>query len=283
MDDRQQQITEGAGLQESRLNTEFIDWLKRWSNTILMVVLVVTLAYVGWTYWGKMKERRLDEAFVNYEAAVDSGSPDSLLKVASEFPNQASVAPLARLRAADIYLEAARSGVAPGGDAAIEADVLTDEQRSTFALMSREQYSEALEEVAGDSKRTLLQLRARDGVASAAISMGDVDAGRKELEELHKAANEAGFVQLAAYTVERIDGLEKKLNQPPMYARENIAAAVLQVGTDLGVSPEQDVDESLPLGDDFERPSPLPTGRAPIGPQAPDPDSEGDDDSDDDG
>lgn len=277
MDDRQQQITEGAGLQESRLNTEFIDFLKRWSNTVLTVVLVVTLAYVGWTYWGKMKERKLDEAFVNYEAAVDSGSPDSLLKVASEFPNQASVAPLARLRAADIYLDAARSGVAPGGDAAIEADVLTDEERVVFALLGRDQYSEALEEVAGDTKRMLLQLRARDGVASAAISMGDVDAGREALAELRKAASDAGFVQLAAHTSERIEGLEEKLNQPPLYARENIAAAVLEVETDLNVPPALDPDAVFTPGDEVERPSPLPSGVAPIGPQAPEADSEEDD------
>ena len=38
MEERQTQIREGAGLEESKLNVEFIDWLQRWSTPILLLV-----------------------------------------------------------------------------------------------------------------------------------------------------------------------------------------------------------------------------------------------------
>ncbi|MEM1423311.1 MAG: hypothetical protein AAGH64_04835, partial [Planctomycetota bacterium] len=47
MDDRQQQVKIGAGLEESRINRELIDWLNKWGMRILIVVLLVVAAYQG--------------------------------------------------------------------------------------------------------------------------------------------------------------------------------------------------------------------------------------------
>ncbi len=44
MDERQEQVQVGAGLQESRLNTDLINWLNKWGSHILSVVALIVLA-----------------------------------------------------------------------------------------------------------------------------------------------------------------------------------------------------------------------------------------------
>ncbi|HVZ93431.1 MAG TPA: tetratricopeptide repeat protein, partial [Phycisphaerales bacterium] len=92
MEDRQKQIQVGAGLQESRLNADLIQFLQKYGTPILMVVLVIVLGYVGWSKYNRWQAERRDEAFAAYQAARGgvgadgtlAGSPDNLLKVAEE-------------------------------------------------------------------------------------------------------------------------------------------------------------------------------------------------------
>ena len=116
MDERQQQIRAGAGLEESRLNTEFIDFIQKWGGPFLIICALLMGAWAGWNWLERKKSQRLDEAFGQYEAQLAGGnpSPEALRAVAEEFSGIASVSLLARLNAADIYLAAIRSGVRTG-------------------------------------------------------------------------------------------------------------------------------------------------------------------------
>src|SRR5688572_7664235 len=138
MDEHKQQpiqIREGAGLEESRLNQDLVDWLKKWSSPILFIICGVVVAYAGINWVRTKRAEALDRAFAHLSEAEQTGSPDSLLAVAQEHSGQRAVPLLARLAAADIHLRSARTGVAIGaqlnadGTPTAPEDVLTPEQR----------------------------------------------------------------------------------------------------------------------------------------------------------
>ena len=110
MEDRQRQIREGAGLEESRLNTEFIDFLRKYSTPMLLVVAAVAGGYGGLKYLERQRELARDSAFVQLESALNSRSATALTGVADDNESRGAVAPLARLNAAVAKLEEKKNG-----------------------------------------------------------------------------------------------------------------------------------------------------------------------------
>ena len=97
MDQRHEQIREGAGLEESRINTEFVDLIKKWSSPVLFVAAAISLGYLGLMKLEDRRVARVDEAFAELELQRNSASPspDSLLRVAGDYSDIRAVAPLA--------------------------------------------------------------------------------------------------------------------------------------------------------------------------------------------
>src|SRR5262245_6692809 len=159
MDERQTQIREGAGLEESKLNVEFIDWLQKWSTPILMVVAVVALGVVVYKRWQKAKLDEVDRGFGELTSAIDSGTPnpESLKAIAEQYEGVRAIPVLARLEAADEYLRSVRTGMKAGAkveaDGKIPAeDVLTDEDRTRYLGQAETLYRSVLDKsVAGSA------------------------------------------------------------------------------------------------------------------------------------
>src|SRR3954466_11659733 len=63
MDQRQAQIRERAGLEESRLNQEFIEWLRKWGTPMLLAVALLSVAYALRDKWHKAADDKLDNGF----------------------------------------------------------------------------------------------------------------------------------------------------------------------------------------------------------------------------
>ncbi|TVQ76224.1 MAG: hypothetical protein EA380_09085 [Phycisphaeraceae bacterium] len=82
MDDRQREVQVGAGLHESRLNTELIDFLQVWGPRVLYVVLAVVLAYIGLQYLDRHREQQMDRAYAELQSALVTGQIDGLFEVA---------------------------------------------------------------------------------------------------------------------------------------------------------------------------------------------------------
>lgn len=225
MDDRQRDIVEGAGLQESRLNTEFIDWLNKWGTTILMIVLVAALSWAGFRWWERRQLETLDEAFVQLEAARTAGSPDNLLAVARDHPTRGAVYEIATCEAAEIYLESARRGVVPGGSASNDDDLISDEQRAEYLDQAESLFRDALERTRGESSLTLHEMRARNGLAAVALTRGDAEEGRRLLEESAAFAQEHGLEKMSEWIRSRMEELDGLLNQPPLHPTDDLAAA----------------------------------------------------------
>ncbi|TVQ31847.1 MAG: hypothetical protein EA376_07615 [Phycisphaeraceae bacterium] len=243
MDDRERQITEGAGLQESRYNTEFIEWLNRWGSVILLGVLVVALAWMGWRWWGNHQTTLLNRAFLDLDAAVEASNPDGLLSVAQEWRGRGSIYELATLKAAEVYLESARRGLVPGGVPG-EADDLVDEpQRRSYLSQAEELFQDVLGRTQNRDEMTHHYLSALSGLASVAMSLGDHDRARELLQRTVDASEEKGFGELARWTRQRLDRFDEVVSQPPLLSVDDIAAA-------FDMSPAPDVNIPLPTFDD---------------------------------
>lgn len=200
MDDRQQQdqVQVGAGLHESRLNTDLINFLERWGTHILAVVAVLVLGYVGWQRYGIWQDNLKDKAFSAYEAArgttgndgVLTGNPENLLLVADDHEGRASIWELAKLDAADIWLGSAVRGLTPGTDLnnITEQDWLTDEKIDEYLNKAQTNYADVLARVEGKDAKILFELRALDGLAAVAESMNMPEEARNYLERLRDRA-----------------------------------------------------------------------------------------------
>lgn len=253
MDTRHQDIVEGAGLEESRINTDLADWLKRWGSPILMVVLGLALAYRGWVYIETRKVQALDSAFIELDAASQSRQPVALLQVADEWEGRATVSYQARLEAADQLLLAYTTNIKPGGTSSDPADVPSDEERANFLAQAERLYQGVIDDTRGKSTEALLLMRALSGGAAVAITRGNVKDGSALLSEILPVAQRHGMTGLVEATQARIDRLADGLTPAPLLAQDQIAAYKAQAAPPTSeegfLSPEELLRE---LGQEIE-------------------------------
>ncbi len=213
MDDRQRQIREGAGLVESQLNTAFIDWLRKWSTPILVVAAVLLLGYMGWQKMQEAKVAKVNRAFAELAAASQgpNPSPDSLRRVADEFDGIRAVSHMARLAAADIYLESLRRGTkvgrTPGLGVIPPEDLLSPDERDGYLRECESLYQSVLSRTQSDKAMALHALGASFGLAAVAECRGDLETARRRYDLAKGIAEAAGISVHARIAQSRIDSL----------------------------------------------------------------------------
>jgi tetratricopeptide (TPR) repeat protein len=278
MDDRQRTIVEGAGLEESRLNQDFIDFLRKWGTPILLLVVVAAVLYSGSTMWARYQERSHDQAYADFHAAAVAGSPDNLVVVAEQHKGRGAVYELALIEAADAYLESARSGIRPGGDASNPDDKLTEEQIAGNLNRAGELYSRIVSGARSKRGHELHLLNGLFGQAAVFESLGNVEQARETLTRATEVARASGFAELGAVADERLGSLASLADLPRVYdASEVRSSATPQNNTaaplnsTLGGSltpnaPSQNPFILAPQSEDNPLPTP-PPGIAPTSPQ----------------
>jgi hypothetical protein len=212
------QIRERAGLEESRLNQDFIDFLTKWSTPLLVVVALI----VGGNYFYKQYHDRqtakLTEAFkeLSGAATVANPSPTTLEDVARKYRGVASVGELASLKAADAYMRAIIRGVKPGAEVNADGtvkevgDELTAEDRASFLAKAEEQYRLVIESSASDPSKTLLHLGGLFGLASVSESRGEADNAKLAYEQAKAiAASNSEFKHFVEVADSRIASIPK--------------------------------------------------------------------------
>lgn len=217
MDDRQRKIEIGAGLQESRLNQDLINWLNRYGTAILTVVLIVVAIYAASVQFKRWRDAKVDAAFEQYVAARGSsgpdgilqGSPDALLQIARDHRGQGSVSELATNDAAAIYLGSAVRGLRPGADLrnVQPEDALSADQVTEFLKKASTLYGEVADRTRGDSRRTVLYHQATLGAAAAAVSLGEFDRAKELLTNLESHAERTNWPAMAAEARRRLQQL----------------------------------------------------------------------------
>ncbi|MCL4741839.1 MAG: hypothetical protein KJZ54_06495 [Phycisphaerales bacterium] len=215
IDKRHTEIKEGAGLDESRLNLEFVDFLRKWSTPVLLILAIAAVGYFLYTRQQEAKRERTADAFRQFTVVAMSAnpSPESLVGIAEAFGDVRGIGAMARLAAADEYLRAVRrnlrpgSELGPGGVVLDPEDELKPEERDRFLDEAERLYRRAHADTAGNAAMTLHTLGALYGLAAVAECVGDLDAARNVLDQALMLAEKRGYPQHVVIARERLESL----------------------------------------------------------------------------
>ncbi|MBL8964402.1 MAG: hypothetical protein KF787_04745 [Phycisphaeraceae bacterium] len=232
MVDERREIREGAGLDEARLNQDFIDFLRRWSTPFLVVVAVVAVGYAGYTRWQERKNARFNDAYAEFErvAGVNTPSPTSLRRLAEDYEGVGGVSLLARLQAADLYLQAVRRGIKAGaqveftGEIANAEDAITPQDRLEYLDQAWELFSKVARDARRNDSQLLIAIGATYGLAAVAECREDYDAARTQFEAIVAMATGSPYADHAAVARDRIADLDRIRNVARLFAKAELPA-----------------------------------------------------------
>ena len=170
-----------SDLTESRLNEDFVTWLKTSGPTYLLIVLVALCSYVLWIRWQEQKQNYVYEAWNAYQESLISGLPSSLEDVALQYDDVGAIPQLSRMYAAEILLRAVNTKTPLSADGTQIATLSVDD-RSQYLDRADKLYQTIIE---SDEQRslslTLIVVNALNGRAAIAESRGDIEQAREHL------------------------------------------------------------------------------------------------------
>lgn len=213
------QIRERAGLEEARLNQDFIAFVTKWSTPLLVVIALIVGGNFLYAQYTKRQEEKTTLAFdqLAAAAAVANPSPESLRNVAAEFAGVGSVAEIARLKAGDAYMRAVMRGVKPGADLnqdgtlKVPTDEMSAEDRASFLDSAANEYKLVAEATSGRRGKEVLHVGALFGLASVAESRGDAAGAKSYYDQIQSIASGTtdlkAFAKLAAARIEDLNSI----------------------------------------------------------------------------
>lgn len=169
-----------SDLTESRLNEDFVTWLKTSGPTYLLIILVALCSYVLWIRWQEQKQNYVYEAWQAYQESLASGLPSSLEDVAMQYDDVGAIPHLSRMFAATILLSAVNTNTPLSADGT-QTTTLTDEERTQYLDRADKLYQTIIESDDHDLPLTLLVVNAHNGRAAIAESRGDTEQARAYL------------------------------------------------------------------------------------------------------
>lgn len=238
-DNRLSQIKE-TDLTESRLNEEFVTWLKTKGLNWLLLVLLALLGWMGWNLW---QQRQAESRDVAWEELAAATLPVSLEEVAVRHGAIDSVAAMAYLSAGDRYLSSIQNGVRFDRTADQLDYRLDAETRVEFLESADASYRKAIEALESmgpdpDGNRAPLLMAAWFGRAAIAESRGDLEATEAALRKGREVASDR-FPKVVVWADRRIEDLPNLANPLPiprqadLPARETLAPLAPSVADDL--------------------------------------------------
>jgi predicted negative regulator of RcsB-dependent stress response len=212
MDKRLKNVQQ-ADLTESRVNDDFVYWLKTWGSNILIVILLIAAAGMGWQWWEQRREQERDSAWADLKEAR---LPVALLEVARQHGDKDSVALFAQLSAADAYMTSLSRGVRFDRDAAAEDSKITPELRAEWLQEADRLYAAVAEATAGSPAlgKQLIHANALFGRAAVAEDRHDLATAERLLTEVQgavKGAKSAMLAEIAQARLARIAELKTEV------------------------------------------------------------------------
>lgn len=235
MEERQTKIEVGKGLEESRLNTEFIDMLRKYSTPALIVLAVVIGGYALWTRYAEHRKRSLDTALVELDEAEIGANPKALLAIAQDHAGRGAVPLRARLDAADLHLRAARTGVPSGAKLEVDGSLpkdtpaLTPAQRESELNEAESLYKAVVSGADSTLGQRLLAWNGLMGLAAVEESRGQYDSAKANYTRVATEAKELGFDVTASVAQHRIDTLDALKNAPTLLQNAQLHASITPV------------------------------------------------------
>ncbi len=240
MDDRLKDV-QTSDLTDSRLNHEFVDWLKTKGLNWLLAFLLVACAFLGWDMWNRRKADQRDQAWI---ALSEATMPSTLTQsVATLHAETDGVANIALLRAADQYLNATQTGIFPGLTATDEGAVLDAEGREEMLENAMTIYGQIITRNSGATGFAAkpFVISALFGQAAVAESRGDVELATTKLQAAAKMA-QPEYPQLTLQAESRIENLAEVTSIGDLPMAESLASAS---------TPEDDTEFTTPVVNDL--------------------------------
>lgn len=200
---------------ESKLNEDFVEWLKTKGPSWLLMLLIVLTVYLGMVRWRDSRAQHEAQAWAALLDEQVAGLPSSLESIAEQYPRVGSVSILARLHAAERLLNSVQLGVPLDAlqeiyldDDFDEDDLprLTSEERVHYLDRADGLYQKVLEADDGSQGKALYAISAHNGRAAVAEARGDTDRARELYERAMQRA-ETHYPELAKQAQRRIDTL----------------------------------------------------------------------------
>ncbi len=186
-------------LAESRINEDFLEWLKTKGPQYLLLALIGVCLYLGVVRWKQYKVTYYNNAWSELLAC---DLPGSFEDVAERYADVPGLPQQALRSAADQWLSAVQTGTPLGGVGDVAVSALTDDQRSDYLDQAARLYHALANADDGSLAVTLYSVSAMQGLAVVAESKGQIDEAIRWYDMAADRA-EAYYPQLARRVRER--------------------------------------------------------------------------------
>ncbi|MFM7050610.1 MAG: hypothetical protein ACKOYN_00545 [Planctomycetota bacterium] len=178
-------------LTESRINEDFVHWLKTSGSNILLVVLLAACAVLGYNWWQRKNVEKTSAAWSDLSKATLPEAFEQLAKDHAEVPQAAMIA---LLQAGDLRLNQIRTGILTPAQGETPAVPLDEAGRKIALDAADENYAKAAEiatKVAGSRENgAMVVVPSLFGRAAIAESRGDFEGARKFLDDAAAVAGD---------------------------------------------------------------------------------------------
>ncbi len=214
MDRKRLSQVQQQDLTESRLNDDFLLWMRTSGSNWLLAVLLIACAFLGWEWWKRRAETTRDAAWDELAAAT---TPAALRDLAARNPTDDALGILASLSAGDGLLASIQSGTRFDREATAADAALTRDLREQYLADADASYAQAQMDAAampGFTGKPLL-VPALLGRAAVAECRGDFKVAGEFLSQAEKTA-QPEYPVLATRAASRLKTLDRLTNPYPI-------------------------------------------------------------------
>ncbi len=223
-------------LTESRINEDFVDFLKTKGPQYMLLILIGICGYLGILRWKQHKTNYYNEAWV---ALLECRLPGAFEDVASKYSDVPGLPQQALKLGADTLLQAVLSDrpLAADPTSPMAAQGISDDERIEYMDRAERLYQAVVDSDNDSLAMTLHAVSAMQGLAVIAESRGDIEDARL-------------FYEMAAERAEPYyPALARRVRDRAATVDEYEVAVVLPAQADLPANPPGDPLESAVIGE----------------------------------
>ena len=221
MDNRLKDIQHGT-LTESRLNSDFLFWLKTKGPNYLLLAMLVLCGFMGLNWWENRMALARDGAWNEFLSAQ---TPQALIEVANKHTDTDAISQLATINAADAYMQSIQMNKRVDREAGATDAAVTPEVRAVYLAEADRLYAKVVSEGSQSAgPRSLLTVTALFGRASVAETKNDPTQAALFLTQAQELAAKT-YPQLAKVAQHRKETLPELANVRAMPSRPVEAGA----------------------------------------------------------